>query len=275
MLPISKQINKKINNTVLKKILSADSLVLFLTPIIAVIVSYLFEPNFLVSILIFLGLPSLYISIRAPKYIIKSFVFSLIASLPLMIILGYIGGASLAWAFPTSFFSYYLFGKVSIEVMLWAFFNIYTVVILYEYIFENHTKVNIWNKKMWTLVRYLVVWIVLFVILLFFTNGLIKIPYFYLVFGLIIFIFPIIMTWLYYPKLLPKIIYSLIYFSYLSLLYEIAALTYGWWYFPGTNFIGHITLLNVTFPVEEFVFWIILFAPAVISAFEYLDDDCK
>ena len=231
--------------------------------------------DFFVSILLFLGLPALYISFRSPKYILKSLLFSLLASLPLMVIIEYIGGPSKAWAFSPSLFGYHIFGKVSIEVLLWAFLNIYTVVIFYEHIFEHHKKVYIWNKKMLTLIYYLLAWIVLFILSLIITSGTIAVPYFYLIFGFVIFIFPVVIAWFRYPKILPKMAYSLIYFSYLSILYELTALTYGWWYFPGNQFIGHISLFRLTFPIEEFLFWIILFAPAVISAFEYLDDDCK
>lgn len=128
---------------------------------------------------------------------------------------------------------------------------------------------------MWALIRYLLVWVILFVLVLIFSSQPLVVPYFYLVFGLVIFIFPIAMMWLYYPRNLPKITLSLFYFTYLSFLYEIVALMNGWWYFPGTEFIGYVSFGDISFPIEEFVFWIILFAPAVISAFEYLDDDLR
>ena len=252
-----------------------DTVVIFVLPILAVIISFFVKPTFFTSIFLFLALPGLYLSVRAPKYILKSLVFSLLAGIPLMVILEYIGGASSAWAFPSSVFDFYLLGRVSTEVVLWAFFNIYTVVIFYEFMFDHHKKVSLWNRKMWALVWYLVGWSILFVFLFVFMESNIVIPYFYLSFGVIVFFLPIIIATLSYRRILPKMAYSLVYFSYLSLLYEITALNLGWWYFPGKEFVGHITLFNISFPLEELVFWIILFAPAVISAFEYLDDDCK
>jgi hypothetical protein len=269
------QLKRKFQAPLFKNLSFSNCLVLLLLPLFAVVVSFIFHPNFFTSVLLFLGLPAVYISTRAPKYIFKSIIFSLLASLPLIVIIDYIGRFSSAWAFPPSLFHFVIMGRVKLEPLLWAFLNIYTVVIFYEYLFDNHVKVRVWSKKMWALVRYLLVWVVLFALALIFLSEPITIPYFYLVFGLIIFIFPIVMTWLYYPRILPKIVLSLIYFSYLSFLYEVTALINGWWYFPGTQFVGYVTFGNISFPLEELVFWIILFAPSVISAFEYLDDDCK
>jgi len=257
----------------LRQLLSIDGAVLVLLPIIVLFSSLLWRPNFLISILLFLGLPVAYMVIRAPKYILKTLIFSLIASIPLMIILEYIGQQSLSWAFPPSAFDSQFLGIINFEVLLWAFFNILAIVLFYEFIFDHHRVPKPWHKKMWILVRYLAVWGIFFLLLFQITGGDIRLPYFYLLFGLIVFIYPILMTAFQYPRLLPKILYTALYFAFLSLLYEIAALKLGWWYFPGKEFIGYITILQVTFPLEELFFWIILFAPAVVSAFEYLDDD--
>ena len=61
----------------------------------------------------------------------------------------------------------------------------------------------------------------------------------------------------------------------MNFIYDIAALKLGWWTFPGTEFIGWISIAGVSFPIEEFIFWIILFALGVLSYYEYFDDDEK
>lgn len=273
MRPIIEQFQERKKEILLGKFFNRDGLILILLPILAVLISFAFRPNFFYSILIFLGLPTVYISLQAPSYIKKVAIFSLIASLPLMIILEYVGGLSLAWAFPPSIFHFELFGRIHLEVLLWAFLNISLVVLFYEYVFDRHKKITIWNNNMWILVRYLLIWASIFAVFFLATNGNIVLPYFYLILGIILFFYPIVMTWLYYPKIIPKILYTTLYFSYLSLLYEITALKLGWWYFPGHNFVGMVSIFGTTFPIEELIFWIILFAPAVACAFEYLDDD--
>jgi hypothetical protein len=65
------------------------------------------------------------------------------------------------------------------------------------------------------------------------------------------------------------------YFFYLSFLYEILAIHYGWWGFHSENFIGWFSILGTKFPLEELVWWIMLFALAVLSCYEYFDDDEK
>lgn len=273
MRSLVRQLRERSGGALLFRFLGREGVVLFLLPLAALALSFSLRPNFLVSILLFLGLPSAYLAFRYSKYVLKVSLFSLIASLPLMVILEYVGGLSMSWAFPPSSFHFQLFGRVYMEVLLWAFLNIFAAVMFYEAIFENHRRVSLWNKNMWVLVRYLSVWIGLFFLAWIITDGSISLPYFYLLFGIILFLYPILMTWLYYPRILHKIAYTTLYFSYLSLLYEITALKMGWWYFPGNEFIGYISLLDVTFPLEEFLFWIVLFAPAVVCAYEYLDDD--
>jgi hypothetical protein len=274
MRTIREQLSIRMHNGVLKYFFSRDGLVLLLLPIIATLISFYLRPNFLVSILLFLGLPSLYIAFRVPKYLSRAVIFSLVASIPLMIIIEYVGGDSLSWAFPPSFFDFHLFGRVSLEVVIWAFFNVLSVVLFYEFIFDHHHgRLPMWNGRMWSLLRYIGGWVLLFVIFLSFSKDTSAVPYFYFCFGVVVFLYPIFMTWLYYPRILPKIGYTAFYFTFLSVLYEVVALNLGWWSFPGEEFIGSVSFQGIQFPLEELFFWILLFAPAVACAFEYLEDD--
>ncbi len=242
-------------------------------PLIAFTLSFLLPLNFFYSILLFLALPSAYLTLRAKKYVKKASIFSIIASVPLIIVIDYIGQQSLSWAFASSIIPFTLFGIVQLEVILWAFFNIYFVILFYEYFLDNHNRVDYWKPRMKVLIWFVAILIFSFFFLYLVTAGNLAIPYFYLWFGSLLFGFPLIMQLIYYPKTMSKIMLTGAYFCYLSLLYEYAAVIKGWWHFPGTEFIGWITLLGVSFPLEEFIFWIVLFAISVLCAFEYLDDD--
>lgn len=257
---------------------------MFLWPVLSSCITIFLEENhfvvqnFFISILIFLAIPSIYLSIRAKKYVPKAIIASLIGSIPLMIVVEYFGNISQAWTFPSSVFPFTLFGIVIIEVLFWAFFNVYFVVIFYEYFLNKHVTKHLWQPRM----KYLV-WglFILFLIFLFIVYNLsiIAIPYFYFIFGIFVFGLPVFLQLYSYSKTKKatiKILKAVAYFFYLSFTYEIVALHYGWWGFPeNTKFVGYFSIINFTFPLEELVWWILLFAFAVLSCYEFFDDDEK
>ena len=50
------------------------------------------------------------------------------------------------------------------------------------------------------------------------------------------------------------------------LVWEIIGLRNGFWHFPGT-YIGHVSVLGYVFPVEEFVFLVLLSGPSVVATY--------
>lgn len=66
------------------------------------------------------------------------------------------------------------------------------------------------------------------------------------------------------------------YFFFFSLVYELTALTLGQWSFPAENqFIGFVEFLGLRFPLEEFIFWIMLGTSATLVLYEFFNDDRK
>ena len=58
------------------------------------------------------------------------------------------------------------------------------------------------------------------------------------------------------------------------LAYEVTAFYLGQWHFPG-EYIGTVILLGASFPLEEFIIWIVLSAAVVLSYYELFIDDFK
>jgi hypothetical protein len=71
-----------------------------------------------------------------------------------------------------------------------------------------------------------------------------------------------------------KLIKLAIFFFGLTLTIELVSLKTDLWIFPGQYF-GLINIFGLTFPLEEFIFWICLSAPAVIAYHEFSIDDEK
>jgi len=265
----------------MKKGEKLDFSIIFIWPIIASIISVFLEEtktvnsNFFLSIIIFLAIPSVYLSIRNRKFVIKALIPALLISCPLMILIEYIGYSSLSWSFPESIFPFKIFGNVIFEVVLWAFFNSYFVVIFYESFLHHHFTKKFYGKRFKYL---LIITLVAFSIFCFigFNKIFVNISYFYLIFGLVLFGLPIAIQFLNYShtkKLIVKMLKASAYFFYLSFIYEFFALKYNWWGFPGKTYIGWFEIFGVKFPLEELIWWILLFAFAILVYYEYFNDD--
>ncbi len=265
----------------MQKSINLDLIVVLLWPIIASLLEISLEQsntlhaNFLVSIMLFLVVPSVYLSLRDTRYVLKAIIASLIGSVPLMVIVEYFGHASNTWSFPPSVFPVTIFGSVIVEVLVWAFFNVYYVILFYEYFLDHHVTRHLWEPRMKYLLMGLLVAFVIFLFVIL-KLAVPPIPYFYFFFGIVVFAVPVTLQFSAYShrkKVLMKMLKTAAYFFYLSFLYEILALQYGWWGFHSDNFVGWISLLGTKFPIEELVWWIMLFALAVLSCYEFFDDD--
>ncbi len=258
----------------LKKEIRRDKVLIFIWPIIASIISFLVKANYFVSIILFFGLPSVYLSFRDKGLIKKSILFSGLFGVPFAIIINYIAILSRTWWTPT-IFPFKLFGIISIDDFLWVFLYVYFIVMYYEYFLEHKFK----DKLYYPYFKYLIIGILtlflIFSIVIFINPHLLNINYYYLKMGIIAMALPIIMVLLKFPNLFTKFFKAGAYFFYLSFIYEVTALRLKLWDFPANSFIGFVNIFGVQFPFEEFFFWIMLGAIAILSYYEFFDDDKK
>ena len=259
----------------MKKRETIDLVIILIWPIIAAILSFLLKTDALGSIILFAVIPSVFLSFRGKKYIKKSLIFSLIVSIPTIIIIDYIAEVTQQWFIPYSILPFKLFGIVTLEVILWAIFMIYYVAIFYEYFLDKHVTKRLWHPHMKYLAMLLLASAAIFMVLFFAFPSALNIPYFYLSFGVLFILIPILIELFKYSKLSSKFFKAGAYFFYLTFIWEVTALKLGWWSFPGTQFIGWVTFLGVSFPFEELFFWCILFAMAILSYYEFFEDDEK
>lgn len=251
-----------------------DLILLLIYPIIGATVSHLLNINAFGSVLVFFGIPSLYLTIRGVKFFKRAITFSVLVSVPLIIIIDYIAHLTGQWLIPNSILPR-LFQYVSIEVIVWAVLNLYFVIMFYEYFLHNHYIKRLFYPQM---KYFFIVIYSLFILFLFLYKlfpGFLHIPFFYLFFGIFLILIPVILQFFKYPKFILKFFETAAYFFYLTLTYEITALQLGWWNFPGEQFIGWVSIFNIKFPLEELLFWLILFAMAILTYYEFFDDGEK
>lgn len=251
-----------------------DIIFLILSPIFASVISLYFKTNFLISILLFFGIPGVYLSWRNFHAVKKSFVFSLLFGTFGLFIIDTYATASGSWFVPQSSFSIRLLGIVPIEDIIGGGLLIYNIIMFYEH-FLDKGKHNLKDTNL----KYFIVSLIFAFIFLFLTYlfkpSMLVIPFFYIKAGIVIVLFPIISFLSIFPRLLSKFVKAGTYFLIVGILFKFTGVTLNQWNFYGNNFIGWINILNVRFPIEELFFYIILFSTCVLSYYEFFDDDRK
>lgn len=260
--------NKKI---ILKKI---DILFLAILPVAAALIALIFRTNYLVTTLLFFGLGSIWFSYRTPNRILRTALFSLLLAFPLgTVVLDYILVSNNAWWSPT-IFSSRLFGILPYEDLIWGFLQSYFVIILYEHFFEKgrHQLVGSHFRHF---IFFLFAILTVFFLAFFLKPEILKIPYAYFWIGITFFILPSITFLVRFPKIIPKFIKLSCYFFLLHVVFEFTALELGNWVFPGIDYIYVIDIGKFHVPIEEIIIWWGLFIIAILSWYEFFDDDRK
>lgn len=229
--------------------------------------------NYLITVFLYAGIPSIYLSIRKPQIIYKTSIFTITSIIPGVLILDYIAHFNNIWYVPTVLGQLVL-DTFAIDEFIWGFFYVYFIVSLYEYMFDQDRNKRVFSHR--TKIFYILFAIALtvFGIIYHVDKSLLLINYFYFVLILCFFIIPILLFLSRYPSLITKMVLMASYFFILSIICELVATYLGHWHFYGNQYIGFVELIGLKFPFEEFL-WLILAVPAVLCLYEYFIDDSK
>lgn len=252
-----------------------DIIVLLILPAAALVISTTFSANLVWSSLLFFGMPSAYLIWRKPEIFTKSFIFSFIFSFPLSVVIDALAVFDKGWYIPESIVPYRLFGVATLEVYVFDIFWVLFSVLFYEYFFDRQKGSERFPKAYkYLLLLFLV--LMLAVVGAYYGNpSLLVIPYFYAWASVITVMFPLFLFGYYFRKFIPRLTIAALYFFYVMFLFEVAAFWGEQWIFPGTHFIGWVEVFGISFPFEEFVFWMIFATPALLAYYEFFADDRK
>lgn len=246
-------------------------LVLYVLPLVAVIFSLVTRANTLTSLLLFWGIPSLLLTVWARQRAPKAALFALVATV-FCISLNIIFYVTHQW-YVVSMSDYRLFGFMAWEDIPYFFLWVYFPVIFWEHFYERQVRERPWTKRMTRLTCAFVLFSLITITAWAWAPILLQIPYFYLVGAILFVVFPLTLEVLSHPRLGLKFIRVGLYFAYVGILYELTALRLGQWFFPSDKFLGWIVIVGLRFPIEELFAWILLGAAAILSWYEYFDDD--
>ena len=239
--------------------------IIFLTAWIVVppVLLLLLGGNFFVSSILYLVIPSAYFLSRNSRIAVRAIMVSLL-SMPLMIVLDYLAFFNQAWAVPT-IFSVRFFQFIPIEDFFFTFWAIFVVIAGRNYFFPHLSRIQVdWKRY----IKSVLVILVIFGIFLFLYNSSpesLTIPYYdawLLVLG---FIFPTLFLFLRESKYRYNLIQITIFSLLLMLPYELTANALGFWTFPSDQYLGMLRLLGQSFPIEEFLEWMIFFPAAALA----------
>lgn len=253
-----------------------ELLIILLWPVAAAALSILFNAQFYLSLFLFYVVPSIFLSWSHPHLIKKSIIFALIFGIPVSFFVEYVMELTGSWVLiRMELPHFWIIEYVSLIQIVWGVIYGYFIVIFYEAFFDRSVAKVIYPRtKFLMLLGILLISSV--TIAHFFFPSFLHIEYFYLKVGIVMALLPIVGIIIRSPSLVKKFIKIGSYFLYSSLLYEIIALRLNHWGFPNKEkFIGYVTIFGESFPIEELVFWMILTALAVLSYYEYFDDDGK
>ena len=250
-----------------------DILILIFFPLFAMVTSIALEANYLISTLLFFGAPSLYLSVRNYKIILKSFIFSMLLGFPFATIINSVAVLSKSWL-TYSIFDFRFLGLIPIEDFVFGTLFVYLTIMFYEHLLDKG-KDNKIDKKLRLFIIPLTIIFLIFLIIIFKSSELLNIPYAYFWIGLLAGLLPLAAMLSFFPRLFCKFIKAASYFFFLTLLFELTALHLDQWVFPGDQFIFWVDIAGNRFPFEELFFWVILASISVLTYYEFFADDRK
>lgn len=251
-----------------------DLLVVFVFIFVAAFLSVFFKIDLILSVSLYLGLPALYLWFRESKNWKKI----LSASLVIGVLLGmaYNLVAEFTNAYATRYglfpFNYVAGGVTPFGDFIWGFLILFCSITFYEHFLDDERQVKFSKYSTFALGAGLVSFLLTESLLITAPESL-HATYSYLLLGLLS-ILPLTALLFCKPTLIYKILWLTGFFFILNLVFEISALHLGQWNYPG-QYIGLVEIMSVNFPIEEFIFWILLATPSLILCYEFLFDDGK
>lgn len=250
-----------------------DLLAVIVLVLCAVAYTNFLQPTFLVTTLLFFGLPSGYLLWRKPSNLKKALLAAFLLGTVWGFSFDYVAEFNRAWGWSTNTdltFPIQFFGVVSLDILIWYFLWVFLTILFYEYFseYDFSKKISPLYKKS------LAVGIVVAPLLVFiskFAPQMLQFQYAYLVLGVCT---PIPFTYILWrrAKLFPKVMGVVPFFVFLYMAFELSALNAGLWSFPG-QYVGSISIFHLSFPIEEFFFWVLISSAVTAAYHEYVVDD--
>ena len=237
-----------------------------LVPIITVALHF----KFYQSTILFFFVPGIFLILRKTKKI-KHILLASLGGLGFGFVFDFVATLNHAWFIPQDQLALpRLLGIVPLDDLIWFAGWIFFMTTFYEHFLDNTRNKQISPHLKWGVTISLTLMSIL-VVLFYVFPSLLQIHYAYLI------CFACALPFAFYvlvhkPILLLPIAKLTAFFAPMLLLYELSALMTHQWIFPGF-YIGHVEILGLVMPFEEFFFWIFLSSCVVLSYYEFFVEE--
>jgi len=249
-----------------------DLLVVLIFLGIVVVIALIFNLKPLIFGTFYLLFGSIYLILREKKNFLKIFLAVVVFGFLYGFVFDFVETYNKAWTITRLVFPWKALGILPLDDILGFILMTLFIVVFYEHFLDDEKNRRISKNLKWSLIP-IAVGSIPILVAYFVDLNLLRIPYVYLVGGILAIIFPFAFS-LYKPRFLEKFLKLAAFFFIVWFVLELVALETGGWVFAG-EYIGTVEILGLVFPFEELFFWMFWYAAAVVSYYEFFIDDKK
>lgn len=253
-----------------------DILVLGLLLVVGIVYGNLTKNLFIgksiITFSVFTILPTIYLSLRIKKNWKKILVSGAIFGILFGFIIDFFEEYNGGWDTVSLLIPLKILGVDPADnIIAFVEMTILTIV-FYQHFIESRQSRKISKRALFaTILSSCVIIVMLF--LYFYNPSLLKVKYPYVYMGTLACILPIILAFK-KPDLIKNMILTSVYFFILYFIIEIIALKNKFWVYH-SNYIGWVSIFGLSFPFEEFFYWMMLYAICIVSYYEVFINDRK
>jgi hypothetical protein len=211
----------------------------------------------------------LYLGFREQKNWKKLVLGSLIFGCIFGFALSFFAESTGAWTTNSYIFNFRFFGVNTLEEVLGQGLMAFYTFLFYEHFLDDEKERRLNKKYLWGFVIGIIG--SLFLVSYYLLHGPVSLPYAY-IWPATIALIPTIVMVIRHPSLLTKLALLSLFSLFLWFLMECLAVSYNYWSYPG-EYLGWVQFLSVRFPVEELIFWMLLYSPTIVAYYEATIDD--
>ncbi len=251
-----------------------DILVLLFLLVIAVFYAILTKDIFigrsLFIVFIFTVIPAIYLGIREKKNWKKIAVATITFGTIFGFIFEFIAEYNLAYSVVSVVSEFKILGVLPVDNILGHMMMTLFTIVFYVHFIDREVNKNISKRIILALLPAALA--IAFILLAFnFQPNLIELSRPYLFMGLAA-IVPTLLLGIRRPGHIKNMLKTAIYFFFLYLVIEILAVKFNYWIYPGDNYVGWVTIFDVSFPFEELFFWMMFYAATLVAYYEIFID---
>jgi len=249
-----------------------DFIVTVIILVVAATFCVIFKIKPLLGGFIYLLVPSLYLMARESKNYKKIFWGVLTIGLFMGLLFDFLETYGGGWSTIDLTIPWRILGVPPIDNIIGYMLMTLFTLVFYEHFLDDEKKKSISKSLPELVILSGGAMVLLLVTYIVSPHSVLVSHYAYLKGGLLAVIFPILFMFR-NPRLIPKIATMASFFFFVWLVAELVVVKNSGWIYPG-QYIGWVTLFDITFPIEELLFWMLFYAATIVAFYErFIDDD--